>query len=549
MKKMNKTFKRIAIITSASLLAACAMMPATMSAFAADDAAITITGISTKVAHTFEVYQVFTGDITTGENDAKILSNLKWGASVVSYKENSTAAAQPVNGGDAVPEAFSKSLTSMDARAVIELFTLKSEPIQTMASSNGEASVTGLADGYYIIKDVTNLDNANDANSAWMVEVADSATIEIKNEIPTVDKQIQDDAVAGDMETGSSDGWGESADHAINESFLFKLTATIPASDDLAAYDTYKVVFNDTMSDGVTFESIESVSVGGTVIKEYNADTNANGYKVDGVANGDAGKAWTLTIDDIKQCGVTDLTKGATITVVYKAHLNEDAILSNESGTDLEVNNNKVSLSYSNNPDATGTGTTGLGKTEEDYVWAFTYKIDNTKYKNSEAEENLFAGAGFTLYKGDQAIKLIYNGDGTYTVADQGATISTGELEAGKSIVTQMVSNGSGKFDIMGLDIGTYTLKETLTPAGYNSCENVTIVIAAAHNENANKASADLSLTGSSNLTNKIVNKSGQTLPGTGGIGTTIFYLGGGVMATIGGVYLISKRRMKKSEE
>ncbi len=531
MKKTNKTFKRFAATTSASLLAACAMAPLA-TGITSSAATITINGISATQAHEFEVYQIFTGAISTGN----VLSDLKWGSSVVKYD------GVEITPGEAVPEALITELTGgIDIRNYINKFELGTA-VKTASSTSGTAEVSGLSDGYYFVKDITNLDNKYDANSAWMVEVAGAATIEIKNAIPEVDKQIKDDVVTGDMESTSTDGWGESADHAINESFQFKLTATIPENEDLAAYDEYKVVFNDTMSTGVTFESIESVYVGSTEVTSY---------AVDGVEEGDAGKAWTLTIEDIKQWGITDLTKGATITVVYNAHLNENAILSNASGTAMGVNNNKVSLSFSNNPDATGAGT-GLGITEEDYVWAFTYKIDNTKYKNSETAENLLAGAGFTLYNGETPIKLIYNGDGTYTVADQSEEVTAipegGEVATG-NIVTQMVSNASGKFDIKGLDIGTYTLKETLTPEGYNTCKDVTIVIAAKHNENTNKASADLDLTGSSNLTNKIINKSGTTLPGTGGIGTTIFYLGGGAMAAIGGVYLISKRRMKKSEE
>ena len=121
--------------------------------------------------------------------------------------------------------------------------------------------------------------------------------------------------------------------------------------------------------------------------------------------------------------------------------------------------------------------------------------------------------------------------------------IKSGETAA------EMKSAADGKFNIIGLDAGTYTLRETTTPTGYNTCADVQIVIAAAHNESASGTAANLALTGSQNMDNDIVNKEGSTLPSTGGIGTTIFYGLGGVLVLGSGVALITKKRMKKDEE
>ena len=513
---MKRTRKFAAFVASI-LAVACMAAPMAIS-FSAEAASIEITGLTSQ-EHTFEVYQVFTGSLANGK-----LGNLKWGSGVSAY------GAITVTPGAAVDDAIVTELTGLTnpkGSDIVGKFTLGTA-CKTATSSGKSLTIDGLDNGYYIVKDVTDLGNKDDANSAWIVQVAGSATIGIKNAKPTVDKQVLDET--GDAEAGATEGWGESADHAINESFKFKLKANIPLDIDFAAYETYKVVFNDTMSAGVTFEEIESVTVDGVTI-------DALKYKVAGVDAGEAGKTWTLTIDDIKTAGTgIDLSDGADIVVIYKAHLNEAAIRHNKSDTAINTNNNKVSLSYSNNPDATGAGGADqLGKTPEDYVWVFTYDVENTKYADTATVGNELAGAEFKLYDstGATEIGLIY--DETLTAYRP--------IKAGET-ATAMTSNATGKFNIAGLDAGTYVLKETKTPDGYNTCADTTIKIGATHAENSELTSADLTLSGDSTMSNSIINKSGSSLPSTGGIGTTIFYVGGGALVVGAGVLLIAKKRM-----
>ncbi|MBR2283383.1 MAG: isopeptide-forming domain-containing fimbrial protein [Ruminococcus sp.] len=538
MKKTNKTRKIATMIAAMALAATMAIPSAMMTASAEDVAEVTITGLDASVARTFEVYQVFTGKYDT---DKGSFSELKWGSGVTSYDETDVTA------GELVADSVLENLGN-DARAIVGDLELGTAT-KTVQSSAAILKIDGLADGYYVIKDVTNMDDKDDANSAWIVQVAadgKTTNIAIKKETPSVDKQVLDETA--DAEAGATDGWGESADHAINETFQFKLTATIPANNNFAAYDSYKLVFNDTMSSGVTYEDIESVTITSSTLTGTKAlELTASQYtETATAATSKAGLTWSLSIADVKALVNADDAdifgkEEITVEVIYNAHLNENAIISTASGNDLNVNNNKVDLQYSNNPDNTGTGTS-LGKTPEDFVWVFTYEVDNTKYKISADSGNELAGAGFTLYS-DSAkqteIKLIDNGDGTYTVADQTAT--TG-------VVTEMTSHtGDGIFNIKGLDAGTYYLSETSVPDGYNAADDITITIGATHIENNAKNAANLTLSGT-NVDNDIVDTKNSTLPSTGGMGTTLFVIGGGVTAAAAGIYLVSKKRAKDAE-
>ncbi|MCM1007643.1 MAG: isopeptide-forming domain-containing fimbrial protein [Ruminococcus flavefaciens] len=536
-----KNFKKFTAAIAATLMAASLSIPMATS-FTASAADVTITQVG-EGTHVYKAYTIFTGTVTKDsesgsltlesptwanpDKSAELLAALKADTTIGSVFTDCTTDAASV----AKAMGTINSNTSQ-AAALAKVIANNKDLVGTAVTSTD--NVLSLDNGYYVIIDelTENSSVVDTAVSAYILQVVgdDPITLTAKAEKPSVDKQVydNDDSAA----EGDNNGWGESADHAINESFQFKLTATIPADADFAAYEKYKVVFNDEMSNGVTFESIESVKVAGN-----DADIKENSDVKSTAITGQAGGAWTLTIDDILKYD-HDLTDGATIEVIYNAHLNPNAIISTESGEAVNTNNNKVNLSYSNNPNATGENET-LGKTTEDYVWVFTYDVENTKYKNSVADGNELADAGFKLYDstGTTEIKLIYD-------EDKSAYRPIGEGEEG----VEMKSAANGVFNIIGLDAGKYTLKETTTPDGYNTCDPITITISATHKENANETSADLTLT-ETNGKNDIINKSGSTLPSTGGIGTKLFYLGGGCMVAVAGIFLITKKRMSKNAE
>lgn len=525
MKKTSRTFKRFAAITSASLLAACMVAP--MASFAETEGGEStqpttykITIENEKANHIYEAYQIFTGNLTEESDGKKILSNINWGVDVTNASDL----------GDAT--AKSKLLTEgMTGKQIIETLgiTLDNAPVGTSGSqANGEYVISDLAPGYYLIKDKDNTLNGAqyDAYTSYIIKVVGDATASPKSAYPEVEKQVWDDNVAGDKESGSEDGWGETADHEINETFQFKLTAKINADSDLADYSTYKVVFEDTMSKGVVFDKIDSVNVTGYTGEdpvEYTPSTVTTDPTT-GVST------FTVTIDNILLYD-TNLANGAEIEVIYSAHLSEDAVVTAATGN--IVNNNKVVLHYSNNPNATGVGE--LGKTKEDTVWVATYQILNTKVDGDDNNKPL-NGVEFKLQDSDgEAIKFKYNETkNVYYRDDNGSTVLT--------------SVKDGKIDLVGLDVGTYKLVETKELPGYNKCGDTTIVIGATHNEAQDGATANVTLS-NPNGNNTITNYKGASLPSTGGIGTTVFYLGGGAMVAVAGIYLISKKRMKNTQE
>ncbi len=585
MKKTNKTFKRFAAITSASLLAACAMAPVAFNAFATvtetEVTAGKITIENTIKGHEYQAYQIFKGKLTKTVDDkntvettddliTETFSDIEWGDNVTvsdalytelaKIKDGETAIFTQVVDGEAKPlDTAAKVAEALSGKSadVVKAFSAKIMPYLTKGSpstlsevkdATDETKITGYeltsaTPGYYLIKDADeSLTDKHDAYTSYIVKVLGDVSIEPKSEFPTVDKLVWDD------DATNADGvWGETADWDINDNqggkTQFKLIGTIEANNNLVDYETYKVIFNDEMSAGVTFDGIKSVYVGQTEVKAYDATSNPDGYKLTGISQGEAGGSFALEITDLLKHDSNLTDADTVITVIYDAHLNPDAVVSN-TGTNSIENKNKVNLQYSNNPNwvAGGSAEEELGKTPDDNVWVATYQILN--YKHDDGNESTpLPGVKFQLQDKDgNEIKLACGTDGVYYPWS-----ATDKVE---DAATDLISGTNGKFDIKGLDAGTYKLVETQPLPGYNTCNPIEIKIGATHQEAGDGLSASVTMAeDNTGLNNKIENKKGSVLPGTGGIGTTIFYLGGGAMAAIGGIYLISKRRMKKSEE
>lgn len=349
---------------------------------------------------------------------------------------------------------------------------------------------------------------------------------------PTVEKKVYDN---DNNDISSAGGWGSSADHAINEKFQFQLIAKLPASKDNGRaydyYDKYTVCFNDTLSAGITFDNLDTVKIANVDGGDSKEITN---YKFDDTDLHEAGHptSFKLSIDDVKTCAAAaglNLNDGATITVTYTAHLNDKATVNTANGSNTTDNKNSVFLQYSNNPRID----TSLDHTTTSEVYVFTYQLNNTKLAENEHGAPL-PGAGFRLYSDKDCkneVELYQEGNLYYPIKD---------AKKGVKNPVEMKSAEDGTFNVKGLDAGTYYLKETTTPEGYSTCTDTPIVISATHN--GNHVELD-----SSKLSTTIINKKdgGITLPSTGGIGTTIFYVVGGGLMVAAIVLLVTKKRME----
>ena len=289
--------------------------------------------------------------------------------------------------------------------------------------------------------------------------------------------------------------------------------------------------------------------------------------------NGDSGIAIAVKITDVK--GLTlaksTLSKNSIITVKYSAKLDTDAEIG------LDGNVNKVKLTYSNNPNKTGNGTTkpdDTGETPVDKVIVFTYEQDFTKKDADSGKELKDAEFVLSRKKGEEtqylvATQKVNKVDGTYVVDSW-----TTEKDKATTLKTT-----DGTYKVIGLEDGAYTVEETKKPNGYNDpVDSTTDLTISAETDNgqawagvASKALTGLTLTAANDGTNAvsvtlgneqhkanlsdgivaadIFNTKGSTLPSTGGIGTTMFYIGGGVLVAGAGVLLITKKRAKKDAE
>ena len=529
---MKKTFKKLmAALLAVALL--CAMAVPAFAASAKDQ------------THTFTAYQIFSGTNSTDASDTA-LGNIQWGdgvnaqAFLTALKADGTIGAD-FNGIESNDAACARKVAAVvaekyaDNSAKATIFARIAYANKTSTSSAiGSGSVYIENAGYYLFVDTTTFD-ASATDSVFglaLLKVAknnSTVTPTVKAAQPTVTKDVYDNDDG--TQQGSSDTnakFGKSADHAINESFQFKLTAEIPANDNFGAYKQYKVVFHDSMSKGITFESLKSVKI---TIDGTTTDVTDSAKK--SIDDGTAGPVkWTLTIDDIKTAvSSIDLTKGATVEVIYNAHLNEEAYVNTADGP--TNNKNTVYLEYSNNPNAGSENS--IGKTPEEAVYVFTYQITNTKYKNDVNDANKLAGAKFRLYSDKECtneVKLYQGTDGFYY------PIKSGETSV------EMVSDNNGAFNIKGLDAGIYYLRETYTPDGFNTCEDIKIVISASHQRTADQSS-NVALNNSEHMANNVINKTGATLPSTGGMGTTLFYVIGGGLMVAAVVLLVTKKRME----
>lgn len=543
---MKKTIKKLL----AALLAVAMVCAMAIPAFAYD----TKEDLNTK--HEYDAFQIFNGDVTGNDTDGFKISNVTWGKNIPHPEDF----LEKLTEDSTIGGEFKTNFTPQEAVAAISKWhdsdnnsiafaRFVCNYIYTDANADSNPVLQGGHTGgfeldkagYYLIVDTSPFSEGDSyhAYNSFLLKVnKDHYHVQITPKVvkPTVKKEVYDNDDGSS--SGDNNGWGSSADHAINEEFQFRLIATLPESENNGRaydyYNKYTVRFNDTLSNGITYDRLDSVVINSNG-HTYDIPKDSPKYNVD-VSHLESDHSFVVSIPDVKTC-VEDpefnLNNGATITVTYTAHLNDNAFVNTASGS--TENKNSVRLQYSNNPrpDDEYWGYTP-NYTPESEVYVFTYQLNNTKRAETENGTPL-PGAGFRLYSDadyKNEVKLYQDGEFYYPIKD--ATDKNKEA-------VEMKSAANGQFNVKGLDAGTYYLKETTTPADFTPCSVIPPVTITA-NHNGNHVELD-----SSKLSTTIINKKagGITLPSTGGIGTTIFYVVGGGLMVAAIVLLVTKKRME----
>lgn len=573
-----KQAKKLAAVLLSLVLVLALAVPAS----AAGNYTITITNDQT--GHTYEAYQIFAGDVSDdtqqgGNVEGPILSNITWGSGVDNTRYAALLAALQADGtigarfaaindatdAAAIAAALDGAATT-DAEAFANVVSgFLSDTATASTAGDGVYTITGLDAGYYLVKDQDeSLNGAAATATEYIVQVLGNVNMAPKDsDVPTVEKKVSEE------DYHQNDGYGTTyndvADWDIGDSVPFKLIGSIT---DMSAYETYEYIFNDTLSNGLTLQA-DTIKVYIAVdkddeVRDYTPLTAGEDYTLtlNNVENG--GGSFSIAFNDLKTAPYIAEGNRQYVIVTYDATLNANAEIG------LDGNPNSVDLQFSNNPNGDG-----LGRTTEDTVIVFTYELDGTKVDGKD-ENTKLEGAEFVLFNGGHTrVAHIENGKLAGWVALPTGYNSNNYQQIpyetwetfNKTTNVIMKSAAEGAFGVSGLDDGTYHLMEIKAPNGYNLLEeDVQLVIEAttANGQTWNGTAADaltaLTITvdqgnaeggnlgtGAVNVTVK--NNQGATLPETGGMGTTLFYIIGGLLVVGAGILLVVRIRMRSHNE
>lgn len=499
---MNKVLKGLVAVAATAAMAVAGFAGASTAMAAENNYDITVPTTDT---HTYSVYQVFTGDLSEGT-----LSNIKAGQN---FNKNNTASKSAADAAAEIAQGTYANNT--EKLAAITPY------VDLTGTAFGEVSAnTALSApaGYYLLKDKDAV-TGDDAATLFIVQVNGPVTVNRKADKPTFEKKVKD---VNDS-TGVKTDWQDSADYDVNDDVPFQLTATLPTNEtDFAAYKTYKLVFHDNQSAGLTFKPE-------TVVVKYEGKTlNTESYTLD--QNPTDGHTFDITITDAKtvkdaEGNAINVAAGGKFTVEYKSTLNANAVIG------AAGNPNEASLEFSNNPNVGGEGNTG--KTPTDKVIVFTYQLDINKTFNGGTPDDSDLPE-FTLYKFDSATN-------DYTT------------NVGKVDITK-TADGKYTASFKRVDDGKYKLVETKTPAGFNTAADTTFEITADHDVESDnprltvlKINTTAGNTTTGTVTADVVNQKGSNLPSTGGMGTVLLYVAGIAVFVLAGATLVMALRRRNA--
>ena len=510
---MKKTKKLAAVLLALVMLVAFAIP-----AFA-QTRTYSITITPTTANHTYNVYQIFSGDISGTDNNVTgtsgyKLANIQWGSSISDSPaflealktKNNTKYAGCTTAGD-VAKALISATDLDEFLGVLNTGTYLGTAAATQKADGTSVTIELENAGYYLVKDTLAAGGENEFVSDYIVQVLGEEEMTPKGDVPGIKKEVKDINDSTDA-AGNYTEWQKSADHDIGDDVPFRISATV--GSDYANYGTYAFTIHDEQSAGLTFNNDVVVKVGSNTIDSQYYSVETTGL--------DGNCTFHVVFENLKEIQDVTIQAGSVITVEYTSELNTDAVVGSAG------NPNEVYLEYSNNPNAAGTG-----KTPRDTVIVFTYKVDVNKVDGNSTP---LPGAAFKLEKKMQ------NGDW--------------------KDVDEITTDGTTTFSFEGIDDGTYLLTETKTPTGYNTIDPIEFTVTGGHITTNGTTAAYVAPTvtdavdlgfattqDNGGVETTVVNESGTTLPETGGMGTTIFYVLGGLLVVGAGVLLIVRFRMR----
>lgn len=558
-----------------------------ISAMAAEgDFVITITNDdpNSSADHTYEAYQIFAGDLKVNEDGSTTLSNIVWGdhvdgaallaalkaethfgvgeANLFSSCTNAAEVAEVIS----VPSFEQNNNLATFAKVAESCLNDTAPYSSTEATAPYTITIPSTEPGYYLVKDMDgSLDGIENRDyTRYILKVVKSTSVEHKGSVPTLDKTVS---------TSESSGYSERITTAMAKTYYYKLTASLPS--DYADYEWYYLALHDTMSPGITFQRIESIVIssnnGRDITVLYDADDPATHNQpyfsvptaTTEITTGEQSgwSTFTVACEDLKANFGTEenpvylkLLNTNQIIVTYSAMLNENAIIGSTG------NPNDADLEFSNNPGDEN----DKGKTPPDESRVYTFELNVIK-QDGETQVKL-SGAKFVLFReyhvgvGADAVEHT-----EYAFVDENGKViawapylnaeAVPEGTEDALVASVLESDANGNFKVSGLNAGTYYLREVESPDGYNLLlEDVVVTITASID---NESEAVVSMTCDTNAKGgyeldaangrviiKVHNRKGSSLPETGGMGTTLFYVFGGLMVCAATVLLITKKRM-----
>ena len=583
MKKLVSRFMAV-------LMAMTMILSMSMTAFAAEASKGTLTVNNTVAGKTLDLYQIFTAT-KNGNNVAYTLNSAYEGFFQSKITDASTLKGEALSekayeyvkdqvGTDGSNgAAFAKDIMGWILSASGETKTAVESTHSTTTTADTKTVIENLIYGYYVVYPLGATDtstapgNETVKSVASLVNVTGDASINMKSNYPTVDKKIipaqsgsgikVDAIVDGSWEgthdmvlddendsedtiapRGAADG-KKAEDFGIGDTVTYQLTSKVP---DMTGYNSYTFKFSDTLSKGLDLKEVLSVKVGNTTLAAKK--TGANTYAL---AYDKTSRTLTVTLNEFYNSYKN--RTGETITVVYTATLNKDAVIG------MNPNTNKAVVEYSNNPSTDKTGTSEPS-TVDAHTFDFTIYKYYLKDQNNKEDKIALEKAEFELYKGntegtaadEQAkVNIVDEGNGVYRQA------TADEAKAADFTSAKIVSDADGKVLVKGLDAGIYYLRETKAPEGYNKLlSDIKVVIKADYDVKTGKLtsySVDYTYNGKTTngtaITDKdshpvvaVENKTGAQLPSTGARTALLLTLAGVVLfAFMAASSIYSKRR------